>query len=257
MRVRKLGLVYGLAFLALVACGGPPASPPEPAAKTYPKLADKLTAGALLEPEVGVRSDPVRTVSVEGLRLLKEHEGYSFCSPQTAEQTHCPYNDSSDFCTIGHGHLIEKKACADLTDKLKTLGFDDGISQDEADLILIGDLAASQVAIERQIDPDTGKVGLTELTDEQYDALVSLAFNIGGRNFSRSTLLKKLQARAEQYGDVDVAGQFLVWNRSNGAFVQGLLNRRNKEVDHFFTGFTRPVVPRSDTDGIDIRVGEP
>jgi lysozyme len=257
MRMRKFEMVLGLALLALVACGQPAAAPPEPGAKVYPKLADKLTAGALLDPEVGVRSEPVRTVSVEGLRLLKEHEGYLFCSPQTAEQTHCPYDDSSDFCTIGHGHLIEKKACADITDKLKTLGFDDGISQDEADLILIGDLAASQVAIERQIDRETGKVGLTELTAAQYDALVSLAFNIGGRNFSRSTLLKKLKSRPEQSGDVEVAGQFLVWNRSDGAFVQGLLNRRNKEVDHFFTGFTRPVVPRSDADGIDIRVGEP
>jgi lysozyme len=47
------------------------------------------------------------------------------------------------------------------------------------------------------------------LTQNQFDALVSLVFNIGGGAFRKSTLLKKLNA-----GDIQgAADQFLVWNK--------------------------------------------
>lgn len=70
------------------------------------------------------------------------------------------------------------------------------------------------------------------LSQNQYDALVSLIYNIGETNFSKSTLLTRLNER-----DYGAAGdQFLRWKYDNGKFVQGLLNRRIKERILFMGG---------------------
>lgn len=71
------------------------------------------------------------------------------------------------------------------------------------------------------------------IKQHQFDALVSLVYNIGPANFKTSTLLKKLNA-----GDyVGAADQFLVWNkgRVDGKLVviKGLANRRAKERKQF------------------------
>lgn len=71
------------------------------------------------------------------------------------------------------------------------------------------------------------------LTQNQFDALVSLVYNIGPTNFSNSTLLRKLNA-----GDyAGAAAQFLVWNkgRVDGKLVviDGLTNRRKAEKQLF------------------------
>lgn len=59
----------------------------------------------------------------------------------------------------------------------------------------------------------------------QFDAMTSLCFNIGGGNFSSSTLLKKHNA-----GDYEgAAAEFDRWNKANGQVMQGLVNRRNDE----------------------------
>lgn len=252
MLANKIAAVgIAVAALALAACSGG-------SAPTYPKV-DKITAGALLEPDEfqGKSAEPIRAVTDTGLVMLKGVEGEIACKPQTAEKMHCPYDDFSDYCTIGHGHLIAKASCASITDQLKQLGFQYGISDAKADELLRADLGTSQLGLERQLDT-AGKVGLTELTDAQYDALVSFIFNVGNKNFEGSTLLKKLKARTDTSGDVDVAEQFLRWNKSNGKFVDGLVTRRKKEVDRFFTGYEVPVTGKSasDDDGIDIKTGE-
>lgn len=262
--LKKLAGVVSAMTLA-AACGGESPAAPEnssdPTVKTYPKVSDKVTAGILLDAVEGRsttdgRTDPIRSVSDAGLGLLKRFEGEVLCSPQTPDQVHCPYDDSSDFCTIGHGHLIAKDSCADITARLRELGYEDGISQAEADDILRKDLASAQASVERGLDL-IGKLEPEDLTDAQYDSLVSLTFNIGGANFGSSTLLKKVEARAALSGDVNVAEQFLRWNRSNGVFVPGLLNRRKLEVTHFFTGYEEPVIGRTgEDDGINIRIGE-
>ena len=67
------------------------------------------------------------------------------------------------------------------------------------------------------------------LTQNQYDALVSLSYNIGSNAFKNSTLLKKLNS-----GDYKgAAEQFLVWNKVNSKRVQGLVNRREAERNLF------------------------
>ena len=69
------------------------------------------------------------------------------------------------------------------------------------------------------------------LNQNQFDALVSLAYNIGTGAFSKSTLVKKLNAN-------DICGaadQFDVWVNAGGKRMQGLVNRRVKEKSLFLS----------------------
>ena len=63
------------------------------------------------------------------------------------------------------------------------------------------------------------------LSQNQFDALVSLAYNIGSGAFKNSTLLKKLNAK-DYAGAAD---QFLVWNKGGGKVLKGLVRRRDAE----------------------------
>lgn len=68
-------------------------------------------------------------------------------------------------------------------------------------------------------------IGSNPTTQDQFDAMTSLCFNIGGGNFGSSTLVKKHNA-----GDYEgAAQQFRVWNKANGQVMQGLVNRRADE----------------------------
>ena len=78
------------------------------------------------------------------------------------------------------------------------------------------------------------------LNQNQYDALTSLAYNIGTGAFQRSTLLRRLNA-----GDfTGAAEQFGVWVRSGGADSPGLIARRAAERRPFeFPVGTEGAVP--------------
>ncbi|OOF39908.1 muraminidase [Rodentibacter rarus] len=119
------------------------------------------------------------------------------------------YQDIVGIWTIGVGHT----------------GFVDGkpvakgmtISKEKSREILKADLARFENAINASVN--------VPLKQNQFDALVSLAFNIGEGAFRRSTLLRKLNA-----GDYNGASQqFLVWKNAGGRVSQGLLNRRKRE----------------------------
>ena len=63
------------------------------------------------------------------------------------------------------------------------------------------------------------------LNQNQFDALVSLTYNIGSGAFKNSTLLKLLNK-----GDFQgAANQFLVWNKAGGKVMKGLVRRREAE----------------------------
>jgi len=63
------------------------------------------------------------------------------------------------------------------------------------------------------------------LSDNQFAALVSFAFNVGEGNFRKSTLLKKLNK-----GDYDsVPVELMKWVNSKGKRLSGLVNRRTQE----------------------------
>ncbi|QXR26967.1 lysozyme [Acinetobacter junii] len=82
-------------------------------------------------------------------------------------------------------------------------------------------LAHDMIEFEKTVN-DSVKVSLSQ---NQFDALVSLAYNIGSGAFKNSTLLKKLNAK-DYAGAAD---QFLVWNKGGGKVMKGLVRRREAE----------------------------
>ena len=67
-------------------------------------------------------------------------------------------------------------------------------------------------------------------TQNEYDALVSLWYNIGSGNFISSTLVKMLKANEPK---TEVAKQFLRWDKARGKPLAGLTRRRNAEAELF------------------------
>jgi len=77
----------------------------------------------------------------------------------------------------------------------------------------------------REFEPCINSSVHRHLEQRQFDALVSLVYNIGTPNFISSTLLRKLNS-----GDIEGASaQILVWNKSKGRVMLGLRRRRASE----------------------------
>lgn len=142
----------------------------------------------------------MRVVNVDAIR---EHEGLSLVA----------YLDSVGVWTIGYGDTGP--------DVVKGLT----ITKAQAEERLRKRLVEFEGYVNRAVK--------VKLTQNQFDALVSLVYNIGPTNFNNSTLLRKLNA-----GDyAGAADQFLVWNkgRVEGKLqvIDGLTNRRKKERQLF------------------------
>jgi len=96
------------------------------------------------------------------------------------------------------------------------------ITQDDAEEWLVADLQKAGDTVLRF----TGAVGLT---DNQYGALISFVYNVGGGNFATSTLLTHVKA-----GEFDAAaGEFGKWNHAAGRVLPGLTARRAAEAELF------------------------
>jgi len=70
------------------------------------------------------------------------------------------------------------------------------------------------------------------LTDNQFGAIVSFAYNLGVGNLSSSTLLKKLNINPD---DSSITSEFLKWNKANGRVLNGLTKRRTQEAQLYFS----------------------
>lgn len=141
--------------------------------------------------------------SEKGLQFIRREEGERLTA----------YADIIGVWTIGVGHtgVVDGKPVA------KGMV----ISANKSRELLSADLLKFESAITRLV-----KVPLKQY---EFDALVSLVFNIGETNFARSTLLKKLNTNDFE----GAAEQFLAWKNAGGRPVQGLLNRRKREKDMF------------------------
>ena len=69
------------------------------------------------------------------------------------------------------------------------------------------------------------KCVVVPLHQYEYDAYVSLSYNIGSGAFCSSTLVKKLNA--QDYASA--CQEILRWDRAKGRVVKGLTNRRQQE----------------------------
>jgi len=97
-------------------------------------------------------------------------------------------------------------------------------SREQAVAWLHQDVASAEATVKRLVR--------VELTQEEYDALVDLVFNIGSGNFNTSTLLGKLNA-----GDTEGAiAEFARWNKGGGVVLSGLVKRREAERVLFLLG---------------------
>jgi len=90
------------------------------------------------------------------------------------------------------------------------------ITQDEANTLLRLDLARFEAAVTRN---------LNTASQCQFDACVSLCYNIGEGNFSKSSVV-----RLHNEGKPgDAAQAFMLWNKAAGKVSRGLQARRAKE----------------------------
>lgn len=134
-------------------------------------------------------------ISDEGLGLIKKFEGLRLDV----------YDDVAGKPTIGYGHLIKPGETFDR------------ITEDEADSLLLSDVQNTVKCVTNLVR--------TAVSQNEFDALVCFAYNLGCRALQNSTLLRLINV-----GDMEgAAEQFLRWDIAGGKEVQGLTNRRIAE----------------------------
>lgn len=137
-------------------------------------------------------------VSGKGINLIRHFEGLeleAYPDPATGGE---PY-------TIGYGH----------TGSDVYLGLT--ITEEKALELLSEDLRKFEKAVNDKVKVD--------LTQDQFDALVSFTYNCGPTNLAKSTLLKKLNKKDYQ----GAADEFPKWRKANGKVMKGLERRRAAE----------------------------
>lgn len=164
-------------------------------------------------------------ISQAGIDLIKQFEGLRDGDKTTPGLD--PYLCPAGVVTIGWGHAVlqqgqQLRGAAGL--KIATQMHPNGISLDAAERLLLADCDGFERAVNEAV-----KVPITQ---NQFDALVSFAFNLGGGALRRSNLLRKLNA-----GDYQgAAAEFQNWVKSNGQVLPGLVRRRKAEAELFLKG---------------------
>ena len=141
-----------------------------------------------------------------GYLMICEFEGFS------AKPYLCP----AKLATIGYGNTF-------YADGKKVTMVDKEITRVEAfDMFKdIADKFAKKVS----------KCVTSPLNQNQFNSLVSFAYNIGVANFMNSTLLKRVNAN---HNDIDIRTQFLRWDKVGTKKLAGLTKRRIYEADNYF-----------------------
>ena len=136
--------------------------------------------------------------SKNGINLIKNYEGCRLTAYK------CP----AGVWTIGYGHTAGVKQ-------------GDKITQLQADTLLTIDLQKFENAVNKAVKKP--------ITQNEFDALVSFAFNVGTGNFEKSTLL-----RLVNMGQFELAAkQFERWIYAGGKPLTGLKKRRLAEKTLF------------------------
>ena len=138
------------------------------------------------------------------MRLLIE--GFEGCRLE-------PYQDSVGVWTIGFGHTGDDcyEGC-------------DPISQQQADQLLAWDL--------KRFEDGVNGMVIDQTSQQQFDALVSFAYNLGESSLRGSTLLRL--HNSGNFGDA--RGQFGRWNHAGGRVLEGLTKRRAAEAGVYANG---------------------
>lgn len=142
-----------------------------------------------------------RNIGAEGLALIKSFEG------QRLTAYKCP----AGVWTIGYGS----------TGSHVRPGMT--ISEAEAEALLRQDLARFE---------NTVAAAVPKATQNQFDAMVSLAFNIGTAAFAQSTVARRAKAGDHK----GAATAFALWNKAGGKVLPGLTRRRAAESALYLKG---------------------
>ena len=145
--------------------------------------------------------------SDNGIRLIQEFEGLRLTS----------YLCSAGVATIGYGATFYQDGS-----KVK-LG--QTITNTQANQLLKDHLKEFEGSV-------IGLLNTTKVNQNQFDALVSFAFNLGAANLAKSQLLRFVKANPN---DPKIAAEFAKWNRAGGEVSRGLVRRRKKEAELYFT----------------------
>ena len=144
--------------------------------------------------------------SARGIDLIKSFEGLELQA----------YRDAVGIWTIGYGHTAAAGAPRPAAGLV--------ISETEATEILTRDLSRYEAAVLRSLKRVP--------TQNQFDAMVSLCYNIGEGAFAGSSAVRYFNA-----GDFEMAAErFLLWNRAKGKELKGLTRRREAERKLFLDG---------------------
>ena len=146
------------------------------------------------------KTNGMKQLSLKGANFIKSKEGLRLKS----------YKHDGDVWTIGYGHTLEVKQ-------------GDTCTKSQADNWFLSDVKTAEAVVNKQ--------NLT-LSQNQFDALVSFAFNIGIAAFASSNLLKLIKSGASE----STIKQWWSthWISVAGTQLQGLVTRRTEEADLFF-----------------------
>jgi lysozyme len=117
------------------------------------------------------------------------------------------YKDSAGLDTVGYGHKL-----------LYNETFPDGITEDTAEHLLRCNVGAAAMAVNTFVH--------VQLNQNQFDACVSLFFNLGGDRLRTSTLLKLINS--EDFSGVPA--EWAKWCHAGSKVLPGLVARRTAEI---------------------------
>lgn len=150
--------------------------------------------------------------SERGQRLVKSFES---CLKLIGGGRFTTYYCPAGVLTIGFGHTNANG---------RRIREGDVWTQGECDAALREDLTVAERAVRRRVR--------IELTQSQFDALVSFTFNCGEGALARSSLLRAVNAKDFE----GAAAAFAPWNRGGGKVLRGLVRRRAAEAELFRNG---------------------
>ena len=145
----------------------------------------------------------INRISQKGLNLIQRFEGLSLK----------PYKCPAGIWTIGYGTTF-------YTNGTKVKETDNPISQAEATNLLIEVLKHYEQSVDSFCRDD--------ISQNQFDALVSFCYNVGAGSLKSSTLLKKVNVNPN---DETIPLEFMKWNKGGGKVLKGLTERRKAEAD--------------------------
>jgi len=145
--------------------------------------------------------------SKKGLDLIKKYEGLELT----------PYLCPAKVPTIGYGATY-------YPNDVRVTMSDKAIDERFAESLLLEMLDRYEKGVERYVQVD--------INQQQFDALVSFAYNLGLGALKSSTLLKRVNANP---CDSDIDNQFKRWVKAGGKKLSGLVKRRNEEAELYFS----------------------